>query len=100
MKTIRTNDLFNNNLLTVFVVDRAARPKIGEEFIFGGPNGDNEIYKVVRHQFTRQQFFIDTTAPADVGRTGINPNIEVPLPSDKIGLVSRKTGKRVGIVQS
>jgi len=100
MKTIRTNDLFNNNMLTVFVVNRSEKLRIGEEFVFGGTNGDGEIYKVVRHQFTRQQPFIDTTAPPDVGRTGINPNIDVPLPSGKIGLVSRRTGKRVGIVQS
>jgi len=100
MKTIRTSDLFNNNLLTVFVIDKAGAPKIGEEFIFGGPNGDKEIYKVVRFQRTRAQLFLDTTSDPRKGRTGPNPNITVPFAKGKIGLVARKTGKRVGIIQS
>jgi len=99
MKTVFTAELFNNNLLTVFVVDKGKHPRVGEEFIFGGRNGDQEVYKVVRFQNTRMQEFINTTAPSQLGRTGPNPNIPVPLPEGKIGLASRKSGKRTGIVQ-
>jgi len=100
MKTVITNNLFNQNLVTVFVVDRAGAPKPGESFIFGGSNGDNQVYVVIRHQGRRMQEFIDTTSDVRKQRTGPNPNIEVPFSAGKVGLVSRKIGKHHGIVQS
>jgi len=84
----------------VFVVDNKKLPKMGESFIFGGSNGDNEIYVVIRYQKSRIQEFIDTESDSSKGRTGINPNIPVDFPAGKIGIVARKSGKRVGIVQS